>query len=303
MKKVRAVMVLPSLWCYEGAYLRSFARFLLGFLGFIFWGTAAAQMFGGVSVILMIKNYRCLFQESYLSLPGWLALATALTLLPTGVLAVSISVKCSRHQQGTLMYLLLLLLCLEMSSAALAHSYCVRTASQLESAMGYLVHQHNWTCSQDPGNSAVDVIQRELQCCGVHNYTDWLKASSFLYHPACVPESCCKEKYSHCRGDLGYVEQLSEEGCLEKLEDQLCFSMMYIFWCCTVLSILELLAAVSNAILMRRQPFHELCILDSYTFLQDYRDVLAKALSYLRWTAQCVLVYMCLFGKCLKPLC
>ncbi|NWT72121.1 TSN3 protein, partial [Prunella himalayana] len=240
---------------------RSFARSLLGFLGFIFWGTAAPQMFGGVSVILMFKNYGYLFQESYLSLPGWLALATALILLPTGVLSVSISLKCSRNQQGTLMYLLLLLLCLEMSSAALARSYCVRTASQLESVMGYLVHQHNWTCSQDPGNSAVDMIQRKLQCCGVHNYTDWVKASSSSYHPACVPESCCKEQHPHCGGDLGHMEQLFEEGCLKKLEDQLCFSMLHIFWCCTVLSILELLAGVSNGILMRRQPFRELHIL------------------------------------------
>ncbi|XP_072778455.1 tetraspanin-3 [Taeniopygia guttata] len=270
MRRLRAVMVLASLWCYEEAYLRSFARSLLASLGFIFWGTAAAQMFGGVSVILMFKSYRYLFQETYLSLPGWLALASALTLLPTGVLAVSISVKRSRNQQGTLMYLLLLLLCLEMSSAALACSYCVRTASHLESAMGYLAHQHNWTCSQDPGDSAVDVIQRKLQCCGVHNYKDWLKASS-LYHPACVPKSCCKEEHSRCRGDLGHVEQLSEEGCLKKLEDQLCFAMQYIFWCSIVLSILELLAGVSNGILMRRQPFHELRILDSYTFSQDYR--------------------------------
>ncbi|NWR41663.1 TSN3 protein, partial [Regulus satrapa] len=240
---------------------RSFAQSLLRLLGFIFWGTAVAQMFGGVFLILVLKNYRYLIQDSYLSLPGWLALASALILLPTGVLAVSISFKCSRYQQGTFMYLLLLLLCLEMSSAGLAHSYCVRTASQLESALGYLVHQHKWTCSHDSGSSAVDVIQRKLKCCGVHNYTDWLKVSSSWYHPACVPESCCKEKHSHCKGDLGHVEQLSEEGCLKKLEDKLCFVMLYIFWCCTLLCILELLAAVSNGILMRRQPFCEVCFL------------------------------------------
>ncbi|NXO79789.1 TSN3 protein, partial [Sitta europaea] len=240
---------------------RSFAKSLLRFLGFVFWGTAVVQVFGGVWVILMLKNYRYLFEESYLSLPGWLALATALILLPTGILAVSSSVKCSRNQQGTLMYLLLLLLCLEMSSAALARFYCVRTASQVESAMSYLVHQHNWTCSQDPGNSAVDVIQRKMQCCGIHNYTDWLKASSSRYHPACVPGSCCKEAHSHCRGELGHVEQLSEEGCLKKLRDQLCSAMLYIFWCCILLSILEFLAGVSNGILMRHQPFYELHIL------------------------------------------
>uniref|UniRef100_A0A8C9NB69 Tetraspanin-3-like n=1 Tax=Serinus canaria TaxID=9135 RepID=A0A8C9NB69_SERCA len=209
MRRIRAVVILPFLWCcvYTYTYLRFFAQSVLGFLGFIFWGTAVDQMFGGVAVIVMFKNYRYLFQESYLSLPDWLVLATALTF-----------------------------------------------------AISYL----------DPGNSAVDVIQRKVQCCGVHNYTDWLKASS-LYHPACVPESCCKEKYSHCRGDLGHVEQLSEEGCLKKLEDQLYFSMLCIFWCCTVLSILEVLAAVSNGILMRCQPFHKLHVLDSYIFSQDYR--------------------------------
>ncbi|NWV58523.1 TSN3 protein, partial [Malurus elegans] len=237
---------------------RSFAQCLLRFLGFIFWGAAAAQAFGGVLVILMSKNYRYLFQQSYLSLPGWLAVATALILLPTGVLALSISVKRSRNKQGTLMYLLLLLLCLEMSSAALARSYFIKTSSQLEGAIGYLVHQHNWTCSQDPGSSAVDVMQRQLQCCGVHNYTDWLKTSSSWHPPPCVPASCCKGKHSRCRGDLGHVEQLSEEGCLKKLEDQVCFAMLYVFWCGTVLSILELLAGVSNGILMRHRPFHDL---------------------------------------------
>ncbi|NXM80428.1 TSN3 protein, partial [Oenanthe oenanthe] len=240
---------------------RSFARSVLRFLGLIFCGTAAVQVFGGVSVILMINNYRYLFQESYLSLSGWLAFATALTLLPAGLLAVSLSFKYSSIRQGTFMYLLVFLLCLEMSSAALALSYSVKTTSQLESAMGYLVHQHNWKCSQDPGNSSMDVIQRKLQCCGVHNYTDWLKTSSSRHHSACVPESCCKEKHSHCRGDLGHVEQLSDEGCLKKLEDQVRFAMLYIFWTCTVLSILELLAAASNGYLMTHQPFRELCIL------------------------------------------
>ncbi|NXA64964.1 TSN3 protein, partial [Mohoua ochrocephala] len=241
---------------------RSFAQSLLRFLGFIFWGAAAAQAFGGVLVILVFKNHSYLFQESYLSLSGWLALASALILLPTGVLAVSNSVKCSRNKQGTLMYLLLVLLCLEMSSAALIRSYRIRTASQLESAVGYLVHQHNWTCSQDPGSSALDVMQRELSCCGMHNYTDWIKvSSSSRYHPACVPKSCCKEKHSHCRGDLGHVEQLFEEGCLKKLKDQLCFAMTYVLWCCTLLGVLALLAGISNGILMRHQPFRDLSIL------------------------------------------
>ncbi|NWY59196.1 TSN36 protein, partial [Chionis minor] len=241
---------------------RPVAQSLLWLLGFFFWGSAAALAFGGILVLMMYNNYRCLFQESLLSLPGWLAVAAALILLPTGILAISSSASSSRYQQGALMYLLLVLLCLEVSLAVLARICAVRMASELENTMGYLIYQYNGIHSHGPGSRAMDVLQRKLQCCGVQNYTDWLESTAASWHlPAekpGVPESCCKEKCSHCRGDLGHLEQLFQEGCLKKLEDWLRFVMLYLFWCCTVLSILELLAGVSNGLLMSCQPLHDL---------------------------------------------
>ncbi|NXI92848.1 TSN3 protein, partial [Psophia crepitans] len=244
---------------------RYFARSLLRFLGFVYWGTAAALAFGGISVILIHKNYRYLFQDSFVSLPGWLAVAAALILLPTGVLAISISAKSSRYQQGALMYLLLVLLCLQVSSAVLAQLYSIQVASELKSTMDYLVYQYDGTHSPDSGSRAVDAVQRKLQCCGIQNYTDWINVSATSWHlsaeKARVPQSCCKKMYSHCRGDLGHLEHFFQEGCLKRLQDQLHFVMFYVFWCCTLLSVLELLAGVSNGILMRHQPFHDLRIL------------------------------------------
>ncbi|XP_009675124.1 tetraspanin-36 [Struthio camelus] len=268
MRRVRAAVV--SFHCSEDSWIRSFARTLLMFLGLVLWGAAAALAFGGAFVILMYKNYECFLQESFLPLPGWLAIAAAIVLLPTGILAISISAKSSRYRQGVLMYLLLILLCLEMSSAVLAQIYSTRMASELKSTMGHLFYQYSGPYSENPGSRAVDKIQRKLQCCGVQNYTDWVTAATVSWdlpaEKACVPKSCCKEKFSHCRGDLCQLEQLFQEGCLRKLEDQLHFVMLYVFWCCTVLSILELLAGFSNGILMRHQPFQDLRILDSATF-------------------------------------
>ncbi|NXV79864.1 TSN3 protein, partial [Atlantisia rogersi] len=242
---------------------RSFARYLLNLLGFILWSSAAALAFGGVFVILTYKNYRYLFQESFLSLPGWLAVVAALIMLPTGVLAISISVKSSRYQQGALMYLLLVIFCLQMSSAVLAQFYSIHTTSELKRSLGYLVYHYNGT--QGPGSMAVDTVQRKLQCCGVQNYRDWLNTTVASWHlsaeKAHVPESCCKEKYSPCRGDVRHLDNLFQEGCLRKLEVQLHFVMFYVFWCCILLSVLELLVAVSNGILMRNQPFCDFQIL------------------------------------------
>ncbi|NXP14841.1 TSN3 protein, partial [Thinocorus orbignyianus] len=244
---------------------RAFARSLLWLLGFVFWGSAAALATGGVLVILMYEDYGYVFPESSLFLPGLLSVVAALILLPTGVLAILISAKSSRFLQGALMYLLLVLLCLETSSAILARFYTVWYASKMQSTMSYLVYQYNGTHSQGPGSRAVDLVQRKLQCCGVQNYTDWLNTAAASWHLlgkiARVPESCCKEEYSLCRGDLGHLEQLFQEGCLKKLEDWLHFVMLYVFWCCTTIVILELLAFVSNGILVKREPLYDFSFL------------------------------------------
>ncbi|NXA42410.1 TSN3 protein, partial [Eudromia elegans] len=244
---------------------RSFARMMLLFLGLVLWGAAAALAFSGAFVILMYKNYRCFLQESFLPLPGWLAIVAAFVLLPTGILAISISAKNSRYRQGVLMYLLLIVLCLEMSSALLVRIYSTRMTSELKSTMGHLFHHYNGPYSNNPGSRAVDKIQRKLQCCGVQNYTDWLTASTVSWHlpteKACVPESCCKEEYSVCRDDICKLEHLFQEGCLKKLEDQMHLVMLSLFWCCTVLGVLELLVGFSNGILMRHQPFQDFRIL------------------------------------------
>ncbi|KGL82837.1 Tetraspanin-3, partial [Tinamus guttatus] len=244
---------------------RSFARTMLLFLGLLFWGAAAALAFSGVFVILMYKNYRCFLQDSFLPLPGWLAIVAAFVLLPTGILAISISVKNSRYRQGVLMYLLLLLLCLETSSALLAKIYSTRMSSELKSTMGHLFSHYSGPYFENPGSRAVDKIQRKLQCCGVQKYTDWLSPSTVSWHlpteKACTPENCCKEKYSHCRDDKCHLEHLFQEGCLRKLEDQMHFVMLCLFWCCIVLGVLELLAGFSNGILMKHQPFQDFRIL------------------------------------------
>ncbi|NXC49894.1 TSN3 protein, partial [Penelope pileata] len=240
---------------------RSSARFLLMFLGILFWGSAVALVLGGCFLILMCKNYSYLFQESFFPLPGWLAVVAAFVLLPTGILAISVSTRPTRYHQGALMHLLLVLLCLQMSSAILMQFYSIRMASELKSTMGQAFYQYNGTYSLAPGSMAVDVLQKEFQCCGIQNYTDWLKASAASWHfpagKARVPRSCCKEKYSDCRGDLYQLEQLFQEGCLRKLQDRLYFGMKFLVCCCAVLSVLELLAGASNGILMRHRPFHD----------------------------------------------
>lgn len=257
------------LWVYEDSWLRNFARFLLLFLGVIFWASATVLTFGGCFVILLCKNYHYLFQESFFPLPGWLAVVAALVLLPTGILAISVSVRNSRYHQGTLMHLLLVLLCLQVSLAVLTQLYSIWMAVELKSTMGQVFNQYNGTHSLARGSGTVDMLQKKLQCCGLQNYTDWLKRPAASWHSLSeksrVPRSCCK-KYAACRGDLNQLDQLFQEGCLRKLQDQLHYGMKFLFSCCVMLSVLELLAGASNGILMSHQPFYDLRFLESSAF-------------------------------------
>uniref|UniRef100_A0A7M4FCV8 Tetraspanin 11 n=1 Tax=Crocodylus porosus TaxID=8502 RepID=A0A7M4FCV8_CROPO len=171
---------------------------------------------------------------------------------------------------GTFMYLLVVLFCLEASVAMLAHIYPDKMGSELKGTLGHLFHQYNGTHSHCPSNRAVDIIQKQLQCCGVYNYTDWVKAAlpvscHLQARSICVPESCCKETF-HCSGDVNQSAQLFQEGCLKKLNYRLHFVMHFVFWCCAVLACLQVLAAISNGILMKHRPFQDLRILDSAVF-------------------------------------
>lgn len=259
----------PPLLCITESWSRAFAKIVLTLLGFFFWGAAIALLFGGAFVILTYKNYRSFFQNRFFFLPGLLAMLAAFLLFLAGGLAMCTPVRNSRHHQGILMYLLLVLSCLEVSSVVMAQIYYSRLNHQLKSSMDYVFHQYNRTVPNGYHNEAVDTAQKQLKCCGVYNYTDWrtlaLPSRSHSKHVS-IPGSCCRPTTLGCTGDSNQPEKLFEDGCLGKLEDRLHFVTCYLSWCFLIVGCLEVLAAVSNGLLMKEQPFQDFRILDSAVF-------------------------------------
>ncbi|KAL8203046.1 UNVERIFIED_CONTAM: hypothetical protein K2H54_036782 [Gekko kuhli] len=248
---------------------RAFAKVLLTLLGFCLWGTAVAFLFGGAFVIVTYKSYKAFFQNPFFPLPGCLALVTAFLLFLTGALAMLTPVKSSRPHQGTLMYLLVVLFCLEASSGIVTQLYSTQEAYHMTSSVSSLFHQYNRMVPNYPSNEAVDAIQQQLQCCGIYNHTDWsvLALPNHLQTgPVFAPKSCCKEVALECSDNVSQPEELFEEGCLQKLEKRLHFVRHYLNWCCVVVGCLEMLTVISNGVLMKQQPFQDFRILDSANF-------------------------------------
>ena len=69
-----------------------------------------------------------------------------------------------------------------------------------------------------------DSLQKELQCCGVHDFTDWLR-NAYLEASAAVPDSCCHRTTENCGHDA--VAQpvnmasrvINTNGCLPVLDN------------------------------------------------------------------------------------
>ncbi|XP_026528044.1 tetraspanin-3-like [Notechis scutatus] len=232
---------------------RALPKVILTFIGLFLWGASLLLLFGGIFVLLTYKSYRVFFPNQFLILPGWLAILAAVLLFPAGLLAVSIPVRSSHYSQGILMYLLLVLFCLETSSVAMTQVYSAKACYQLKSSLDHIFHQYNWSFPHHCSTEMVDSIHKQLKCCGIYNYTDWTKGLPKYLHSGhiLVPKSCCKETFLDCNSDLNQSEKLFKEGCLMKLQKRLRFITQYMAWCCVLAICLEVLAAVSNGILMK----------------------------------------------------
>uniref|UniRef100_A0A4W5MF90 Tetraspanin 37 n=1 Tax=Hucho hucho TaxID=62062 RepID=A0A4W5MF90_9TELE len=92
--------------------------------------------------------------------------------------------------------------------------FCMLTVDS-ELAPFSSVFQRYTGSSQDPDSAAVDATQKELQCCGIYDYRDWL-ATPWFNHSGrgSVPHSCCNSTYHTCNGTLELPGLLYPKWCV-----------------------------------------------------------------------------------------
>ncbi|XP_010790289.1 tetraspanin 37 [Notothenia coriiceps] len=183
----------------------------------------------GVYLLMKYKQSSVFLSQSYFPLPAFLALASAVLILACGGLGscLSIEIRDSTFLQGLFVYLLVLVFCLESTASALAFFHTTKLESELTPLSGVF---HNYT-GRDPDSQAVDATQAELQCCGVHDFRDWLETPWFNSTGGLlVPHSCCNSTFLSCKGAVDQPWQLYTQGCQVKLEKSLQFVLRFIIW-------------------------------------------------------------------------
>ncbi|KAA8581985.1 hypothetical protein FQN60_008725 [Etheostoma spectabile] len=193
----------------------------------------------GLSGVYLLLNYTqssLFLTHSYIPLPAFLALASAAFLLASGCLGFWLSFKDSTFRQGLL-------------------------ESEIAPLRG--VFQNYTGNSQDLNSRAVDAAQEELQCCGVHDYRDWLETSWFNRTGGlCVPHSCCNSTFPSCTGAVDQPWQLNAQGCQVKLENRLQFVLSFLIWGSPLVFLVEVVLFLTMAQLMKHQPVKDYQVLD-----------------------------------------
>ena len=82
--------------------------------------------------------------------------------------------------------------------------------------------KNNFQNSTVRGHDAVtitlELVQKNLECCGLHNYTDWKSDSD--WHP--LPESCCRNGQKDCgKNNQDTLEVIFTTGCWTKIEEKI----------------------------------------------------------------------------------
>ncbi|KAM4625181.1 tetraspanin 37 [Polymixia lowei] len=227
----------------------------------LLWVVGLVVCLSGVYLLLNYKQNGLFFSHAYIVIPAILALSSAALLLASGGIGCLVSIRESVFLQGLFVYFLVMVLCLECTASTLAYYHSGKVHSELAPFRG--VFERYTGSSQEPNSRAVDATQEELQCCGIHDYRDWLNTPWFNQSGGLtVPHSCCNSTFSSCNGTLDQPWQLYPQGCQVKLEEALVFVLKLIIWSSLPVVLLEVVGLVTVAQLMRDQPLLEYHILD-----------------------------------------
>uniref|UniRef100_A0A3Q3VVY3 Tetraspanin-3 n=1 Tax=Mola mola TaxID=94237 RepID=A0A3Q3VVY3_MOLML len=120
-------------------------------------------------------------------------------------------------------------------------------------------NEYNGTNTDAPSR-AIDYVQRQLHCCGIHNYSDWRNTRWFQESKNnSVPVSCCQPSISNCTGTLTRPADLYQEVLQKRLKE----IMMYVIWAALTFASIQMLGMLCACVVLCRRshdPAYELLV-------------------------------------------
>ncbi|KAB5567495.1 hypothetical protein PHYPO_G00233430 [Pangasianodon hypophthalmus] len=219
------------------------SKTVLLLISLIFWAAGAALAYVGSFVINSYKTFDDFRVDKYTVIPATIILGLAVVMFIIGTIGCCATLRESKIGLGFFLLILFLIFAAEVAAIVFGFIYKSRISGDLEKPMIEVFEKYNGDNSE---SRAVDYLQTQLECCGVHNYTDWLKWQWFI-HNHTLPLSCCKANITTCTID--HPELLNKSGCETKLEQLLQRVLIYAILVILGFAIIKFLGMLSVCVI------------------------------------------------------
>ncbi|KAM8865005.1 tetraspanin 36 [Synchiropus picturatus] len=205
------------------------SKTVLLFLSLVFWAAGAALAYVGSYVIKSYGTFETFIQDKYALIPAAIIIGVSVVMFIIGLVGCCATLKESKFGLSFFFLIIMVIFVAEVAALVLSFIYKGKINGELEVSMNQTFGKYD---GQNVESIAVDNLQKQLQCCGVKNYTSWSTTSWFSTHNSTVPLTCCKSNSTGCTGQLDQLDLLNHEGCETKLErllqDVLGYAMLVI---------------------------------------------------------------------------
>lgn len=183
----------------------------------------------GAYVIRSYDNFNSFIQDKYTLVPAAIIIGVSVVMFIFGLVGCCATVRESKFGLSFFFLIIMVIFAAEVAALVFGIIYQNKLSGSLGQSMNATFSKFG---EQDAETQSVILLQTQLQCCGVNNYTSWTNTSWFATHNSTVPVSCCKNATSQCTGRLDQPDLLNLEGCEPKLEhllqDVLSYAMLVI---------------------------------------------------------------------------
>lgn len=239
------------------------SKTVLVFLNLIFWGAAGILCYVGAYVFITYDDYDHFFEDVYTLFPAVVIIAVGALLFIIGLIGCCATIRESRCGLATFVFILLLVFVTEVVVVVLGYVYRAKVENEVDRSIQKVYKTYNGT-NPDAASRAIDYVQRQLHCCGIHNYSDWENTDWFKETKnQSVPLSCCRETAKSCNGSLANPSDLYAEGCEALVVKKLQEILMHIIWAALAFAAIQLLGMLCACIVLcrrSRDPAYELLI-------------------------------------------
>ncbi|XP_051757778.1 tetraspanin 36 isoform X1 [Ctenopharyngodon idella] len=194
------------------------SKSVLLFLSLIFWGAGVALAYVGSYVIKSYSSFEDFVSDKYSIIPAAIIIGVAVVMFVIGTVGCCATLRESKVGLGFFLIIIMIIFAAEVTAFVFGFIYRGRIKGDLEKSMKDVFQKYDGLNSE---THAVDILQSQLECCGVNNFTDWTASPWFVQHNNSVPHSCCKANTTQCTGQLTQPDLLNTQGCEAKLEQML----------------------------------------------------------------------------------